>query len=80
MTMTKKPGMMKPAELKEARVCLGFTQEQLAIELGVHRLSVIRWEAGMHRIPTMLALAIKQLDREHHPARDETGLLQTQVS
>jgi repressor LexA len=77
--MTKKSGM-KPAELKEARVCLGFTQEQLAIELGVHRLSVIRWEAGMHRIPTMLALAIMQLDREHHQARDETRLLQTQVS
>ena len=45
--MAKKLGM-RPAELKKARTHLGFTQEQLAIELGVHRLSVIRWEAGIH--------------------------------
>jgi repressor LexA len=69
--MTEKP-KMKPAQLKEARTHLGFTQEQLAIELGVHRLSVIRWEAGIHKIPPMLELAIKQLEREHHKARDET--------
>jgi DNA-binding XRE family transcriptional regulator len=77
--MTKKPGM-KPAELKEARVCLGLTQQQLAIELGVHRLSVIRWEAGRHEIPFMLDLALKQLAREHYQARDETRLRQTQVA
>jgi DNA-binding XRE family transcriptional regulator len=71
---------MKPIELKEVRARLGFTQEQLAIELGVHRLSVIRWEAGTHRIPPMLTLAIKQLTREHRQALDETRRLQTQVS
>jgi repressor LexA len=70
---------MKPIELKEVRARLGFTQEQLATELGVHRLSIIRWEAGMNRIPPMLKLAIKQLEREHCQARDETRLLQTQV-
>jgi DNA-binding XRE family transcriptional regulator len=37
--VTKRPGM-KPDELKEFHARLGFTQEQLAIELGVHRLSV----------------------------------------
>jgi DNA-binding XRE family transcriptional regulator len=62
---------MKPRELKEIRERMGFTQEQLATELGVHRLSVLRWEAGAHRIPLMLTLAIKQL---------ETRLLQTQFS
>jgi repressor LexA len=63
---------MKPPELKEVRARLGLTQKQLATELGVHRLSVIRWEAGIHKIPPMLELAIKQLEREHHKARDET--------
>jgi DNA-binding XRE family transcriptional regulator len=57
----KKKLEMKPAELKEARMCLGLTQKQLAVELSVHRLSVIRWEAGRHEIPFMLKLAIKQL-------------------
>lgn len=64
--MTKKLGM-KPDELKEFRTRLGFTQEQLAIELGVHRLSIIRWEAGVHKIPPMLTLAMKQLEREQVP-------------
>jgi DNA-binding XRE family transcriptional regulator len=77
--MTKKLGM-KPAELKEVRVGLGLTQEQLANELDVHRLTVIRWEAGLHRIPLILTLAMKQLERERYPARDETRLLQTQVA
>ena len=60
---------MKPAELKKARARLGFTQGQLATTLGVHRLSIIRWEAGVHRIPHMLALAIKQLELEHDNPR-----------
>lgn len=55
--MTKKLGM-KPAELKEARAGLGLTQEQLATELDVHRLTFIRWEAGTHRIPLILTLAM----------------------
>jgi DNA-binding transcriptional regulator YiaG len=64
--MAKKPGM-NPAELKAARARLGVTQEQLAIELNVHRLSVIRWEAGTQRIPFMLNLAIKELERRLTP-------------
>jgi repressor LexA len=60
--MTQKPGM-KSLELKDIRARLGLTQAQLAIELGVHRLSVIRWEAGLNRIPPMLKLAIKELER-----------------
>jgi DNA-binding XRE family transcriptional regulator len=60
--MRKTPSMT-PAELKGAREHLDFTQERLAFELGVNRLSVIRWEAGMHRIPPMLTLALKHLAR-----------------
>jgi DNA-binding XRE family transcriptional regulator len=71
---------MKPIELREARARLCITQTQLATELGVSRLSVIRWEMGHHRIPFMLALALKQLEREHYQTQDETRLLQTHVS
>jgi repressor LexA len=71
---------MKPAELKEARARLNFTQEKLAFVLGVNRLSIIRWEAGIHRIPPMLKLAIKQLEREHCKERDKTRLLEPEFS
>ena len=55
---------MTPLELKDARISLGFTQEKLAIELGVRRFTVFRWESGVHKVPRMLDLALKQLKRE----------------
>lgn len=61
---------MEPAELKEVRARLGFSQEELAIALGMHRLSVLRWEAGLHKIPLMLKLALRQLEREPQPERE----------
>jgi|HubBroStandDraft_6_1064221.scaffolds.fasta_scaffold1274752_1 DNA-binding XRE family transcriptional regulator len=69
-----------PAELKEARERLDLTQVELAFELGVNRLSVIRWEAGTHRIPPMLTLAMIQLERELCREQDETHLLEPQSS
>jgi DNA-binding XRE family transcriptional regulator len=60
-----------PLELREARISLCLTQEKLAIELGVHRFTVQRWESGEHRVPRMLDLALKQLKREH--GRPETA-------
>jgi DNA-binding XRE family transcriptional regulator len=61
--MKKKQGMT-PTELRKVRIGLNFTQEKLAFELGVVRLSVIRWEAGTHRIPRMLTLALMEIERE----------------
>jgi DNA-binding XRE family transcriptional regulator len=55
---------MTPTELKVARERLGLSQEQLAIALGVHRVSVVRWETGFHKVPPMLALAMKELEHE----------------
>jgi repressor LexA len=52
---------MKPTEFKEIRKHLGLTQDELAALLDVHRLSVIRWEAGVHRIPMILKLALTAL-------------------
>jgi DNA-binding XRE family transcriptional regulator len=52
---------------------LGLTQEQLAEQLDVHRLSVIRWEAGVHKISTILELAMRALEREHHKTKQQLG-------
>jgi len=55
---------MEPLELKATREKLGFTQSQLASELGVHRVAVARWETGTRAIPSMLGLAMKALAQE----------------
>lgn len=77
--MRKKPSLT-PAELKSARARLGFSQEKLAFALGVNRLSVVRWEGGLHRIPLMVTLAIKLLERELHELRDEAPLPEYEIS
>jgi DNA-binding NtrC family response regulator len=58
---------MTPLELKNARISLGFSQEKLAVVLGVARGSVIRWEAGSQKILNMLELALRQLEHEQRP-------------
>lgn len=40
---------MTPAELKEARKTLELTQAQLAQRLGVHRVTLARWESDGHK-------------------------------
>ena len=37
---------MKQIPLKAARVAAGFTQKELAEEMGVERQSVMKWESG----------------------------------
>lgn len=55
---------MGPAELKKVRLRLGLSQERLAQELHVNRMSVLRWEAGTSRIPFMLDLALQTLEQK----------------
>lgn len=38
--------MPPPAMARAIRTSAGVSQERLAAELGVHRLTVIRWETG----------------------------------
>ena len=73
--------ILTPIELKEARISLGFTQEKLATELGVHRFTLLRWESGEHKVPRMLDLALKQLKREQRrlKARQRQAVLRKQV-
>lgn len=42
---------MKATELKEIRDRLGMTQSELANVLGVHSMSISKWELGKNPIP-----------------------------
>ena len=53
-------------ELKRIREELGLTQEELADELGVHRVTVGRWEIGERGISELAARLIVRI-------RDERG-------
>ena len=63
---------MAPDELRARRKALGYTQGQLAELLGVHRVTVGKWEGGQIAIehPKMLSLALSTLERQ--PRRRKT--------
>ena len=63
---------MTPAELRRVRLRLGLSQEKLAQELHVNRLSVLRWEGGLSRIPFMFELALQTLEQKIAEGRPET--------
>ena len=52
---------MKPTELKQARVALGLTQEQLAEQLNTTRMTITRYECGTHKIPGAVRMAVTQI-------------------
>jgi DNA-binding transcriptional regulator YiaG len=53
-----------PKELKRARSLLGLTQQQLAASVGVHLVTLARWETGVHRIPKAVAALLHRLVAE----------------
>ena len=54
---------MKAKELQQWRVKNKMTQQALADALGVHRVTVAKWEAGMTEIPNFLPLALEGLKK-----------------
>jgi repressor LexA len=52
---------MTPEELKRIREKLGLTQEALAEALGVHRVTLAKWEAGTHNVPEPVARLVERL-------------------
>lgn len=55
-----------PEELRKRRQKMGLTQGELATRLGVHRITVTRWETGASPIerPAMLRVMLQHLDDE----------------
>ena len=41
-----------------------LTQAQLARMLGVHEITVARWECGMRKLPSHLGLSLETIQRE----------------
>lgn len=53
---------MTADELRAERLRLAFSQSELARELGVHPMTVSKWERGEQAVPPFLVLALKYLD------------------
>lgn len=49
---------MTPTDLYQRRRALGMKQIELAVVLGVHEITVSRWERGEVPIPPFLHLAL----------------------
>jgi len=48
-------------EIREARLSLGLTVQQMADMLGVHRDTYSKWERGVQKMPAIGATAIRWL-------------------
>lgn len=53
---------MTPKSLKDWRERMNLSQVQLAKALGVHVITVARWETDARPIPKMLDLALEALE------------------
>ena len=62
---------MTPVQLRRIRKALGFTQAQLAAELGVGRVTVTRWELGDRRISELAARLLRRIAAEARAASKE---------
>ena len=56
--------VMTPKKLRAWRTRRQLTQSGLGSQLGVNKMTVYRWEAGMRQIPPFLHLALRCLERE----------------
>ena len=55
---------MEPSELLKWRKEQKYTQQELADLLGVARMTVVRWEKAMRKIPPFLHLALQSLEKK----------------
>jgi transcriptional regulator with XRE-family HTH domain len=54
---------MTADQLQAWRKKFGYSQGELAKALGVHAVTVARWEAQMREIPPFLDLALETIER-----------------
>lgn len=66
---------MTPAELKAWRTTQSLTQPALAALLGIHEMTLSRWENGDRLIPPYLHLALESLSahRRRRSTKTEGG-------
>jgi len=55
---------MTKREVRRARRALGLSQSKFAALLGVHKLTVLRWEAGHFPVGGPAARLIRLLDKQ----------------
>lgn len=48
-------------EVQRLRIQLGLKQTELAAELGVHPITVSKWETGVHAVPEPAAKLLRLL-------------------
>lgn len=65
-------GHVNGDEIREARAALGWTLDDMAEELGVHRMTVHRWETGTHTPPRYLGRVLRDLLREKSQQEERT--------
>jgi transcriptional regulator with XRE-family HTH domain len=51
-------------ELRQVRLQLGLTQDELGQRLGVARVTVARWEIGLRRVPELAARLVQHVAKE----------------
>ena len=55
---------MTGEKLKERREALGYSQEKLAKVLGIHAMTLSRWERGILEVPLYMGFALRTIERE----------------
>jgi len=60
---------MTPSELKQLRGRLDFTQPELAEAIGVHPMTVSKWERGAQGIPEPVAKLVQRMVEERRVKR-----------
>jgi len=65
---------MTASELRAWRLKSKITQEKLAEKLGVHRVTIAKWEAGDRSIPKLLPLALEALENRLRKEGKGNGL------
>lgn len=64
---------MKGEEIKALRLRLGLTQTELAAEIGVHQVTVARWETGGITPLPIIQRALADLDARRSRVQARTG-------
>jgi len=55
---------MEGSELKRRREAMGYSQGEMARLMGVHSMTLSKWERDVLPVPLYIELALKTLERE----------------